>query len=70
MFTTFFLIGIGLFVGVAAWFLFIWAVKSGQFDDPEAPKYRMLDDDDVAAKTAETAKKEEKKQTGHHDKLS
>jgi cbb3-type cytochrome oxidase maturation protein len=42
----FFLIGIGFFVGTAAWFLFIWAVKSGQFDDPEAPKYRMLDDDD------------------------
>ncbi len=48
--TTFYLIGIGFFVGVAAWFLFIWAVKSGQFDDPEAPKYRMLDDDDEPAK--------------------
>ncbi len=42
----FFLIGIGFFIGAAAWLLFIWAVKSGQFDDPEAPKYRMLDDDD------------------------
>ncbi len=50
MSTTFYLIGIGFFVGVAAWFLFIWAVKSGQFDDPEAPKYRMLDDDDEPAK--------------------
>ncbi|NTV98839.1 MAG: cbb3-type cytochrome oxidase assembly protein CcoS [Chlorobiaceae bacterium] len=46
MSSIFFLIGIGFFVGTAAWFLFIWAVKSGQFDDPEAPKYRMLDDDD------------------------
>uniref|UniRef100_Q3AQU7 Cytochrome oxidase maturation protein cbb3-type n=1 Tax=Chlorobium chlorochromatii (strain CaD3) TaxID=340177 RepID=Q3AQU7_CHLCH len=44
--STFFLIGIGFFIGVAAWLLFIWAVKSGQFDDPEAPKYRMLQDDD------------------------
>ncbi|NTW69431.1 MAG: cbb3-type cytochrome oxidase assembly protein CcoS [Chlorobiaceae bacterium] len=61
MYTTFYLIGIGLFVGVAAWFLFIWAVKSGQFDDPEAPKYRMLDDDDVTAKTAQAAKREGKK---------
>jgi cbb3-type cytochrome oxidase maturation protein len=52
MYTTFFLIGIGLFVGVAAWFLFIWAVKSGQFDDPEAPKYRMLDDDDEPGNAA------------------
>lgn len=42
----FYLIIIGLFFGTAAWLLFIWAVRSGQFDDPEAPKYRMLDDDD------------------------
>ena len=26
--------------------LFLWAVKSGQYDDVEGPKYRMLDDDD------------------------
>jgi cbb3-type cytochrome oxidase maturation protein len=55
MYTTFFLIGIGLFVGVAAWLLFIWAVKNGQFDDPEAPKYRMLDDDDEPAKPLKPA---------------
>ena len=61
MSTTFYLIGIGFFVGVAAWFLFIWAVKSGQFDDPEAPKYRMLDDDDEPAKPATPAKPEKKK---------
>ena len=52
MSSTFYLIGIGLFVGFAAWLLFIWAVKSGQFDDAEAPKYRMLDDDDEPAKQA------------------
>ena len=52
MSSTFYLIGIGFFVGVAAWFLFIWAVKSSQFDDPEAPKYRMLDDEDEPAKAA------------------
>ncbi|NTW51158.1 MAG: cbb3-type cytochrome oxidase assembly protein CcoS [Chlorobiaceae bacterium] len=44
--STFYLIGIGFVFGIAAWFLFQWAVRSGQFDDPEAPKYRMLDDDD------------------------
>ncbi len=55
--TIFYLIGIGLFVGFAAWFLFIWAVKSGQFDDPEAPKYRMLDDDDEPAKAVKPAEK-------------
>ncbi len=40
------LILISLCAGLAAWFLFLWAVKSGQFDDIERPKYRMLDDDD------------------------
>ena len=57
MSSTFYLIGIGLFVGFAAWLLFIWAVKSGQFDDPEAPKYRMLDDDDEPAKQAKPSEK-------------
>ncbi len=33
-------------VGIAGWLIFLWAVKSGQFDDVEGPKYRMLDDDD------------------------
>ena len=57
MSSTFYLIGIGFFVGIAAWFLFIWAVKSGQFDDPEAPKYRMLDDDDEPPKLRTPAKR-------------
>ncbi len=42
----YFLILIALAVGTAAWVLFLWAVKSGQFDDMEGPKYRILDDDD------------------------
>ena len=33
------------FVGLAGWFIFLWAVKSGQFDDIERPKHRMMDDD-------------------------
>ncbi len=44
MSSTFYLIGIGFFVGIAAWFLFIWAVKSCQFDEPakaaKPPKLR------------------------------
>ena len=42
------LIPLGLFVlGVAIWG-FLWAVKTGQFDDMEGPAYRILmDDDDV-----------------------
>ncbi len=44
-----FLIAISLSLGVAAWLGFLWSVKSGQYDDPEGPKYRMLDDDEQAA---------------------
>ena len=35
-----------LMLGIAAWLVFIWAVKSGQFDDMEGPKYRIFDEDD------------------------
>ena len=39
------LIGLSLALGVAAWLFFLWSVRSGQYDDPEGPKYRMLEDD-------------------------
>jgi cbb3-type cytochrome oxidase maturation protein len=35
-----------LMLGTAAWLIFIWAVKNGQFDDIEGPKYRIFDEDD------------------------
>ncbi len=40
------LIGLSLALGVAAWLLFVWSVRSGQYEDPEGPKYRMMDDDE------------------------
>lgn len=40
------LIFLSLCVGAAVWLVFLWAVKRGEFDDPEGPKYRMLDEDD------------------------
>lgn len=40
------LILLSLFLGIAAWLIFIWSVKKGDYDDIERPKYRMLDDDD------------------------
>lgn len=40
------LIFLSLCVGFAVWLVFLWAVRRGEFDDPEGPKYRMLDDDD------------------------
>jgi cbb3-type cytochrome oxidase maturation protein len=42
------LIALSLGLGLAAWLGFLWTVKSGQYDDPEGPKYRMLDDDEEA----------------------
>jgi len=40
------LIPLGLiFLGVLVW-LFIWSVKSGQFEDMDGPAFRMLMDDD------------------------
>ncbi len=40
------LIILSLLVGAGAWLFFIYAAKRGEFDDPEEPKYRMLEDDD------------------------
>ncbi|NIP73017.1 MAG: cbb3-type cytochrome oxidase assembly protein CcoS [Gammaproteobacteria bacterium] len=34
-----------LLLGLAVW-AFVWAVKSGQFDDLEGPAHRILMDDD------------------------
>jgi len=55
----FVLIFLTLAAGFAGWILFLWAVKSGQYDDIEGPKYRMLDDDD---------EEEDKKKTGRDQK--
>ncbi|MBE0597391.1 MAG: cbb3-type cytochrome oxidase assembly protein CcoS [Desulfuromonadales bacterium] len=45
--STVILIILSLFLGAGVWLIFIWAVKRGEFDDPEGPKYRMLEDDDA-----------------------
>jgi cbb3-type cytochrome oxidase maturation protein len=39
------LIVLMFFIGLAAWLVFLWAAKSGQFDDVERPKHRMMDED-------------------------
>ncbi len=46
MWTLGFLVILSLALGIGAWLLFVWSVRSGQYEDPEGPKYRMLDDDD------------------------
>ncbi len=47
MWTIVALLFLTLALGIAAWLLFMWGVKSGQFDDIEGPKYRIFDDDDI-----------------------
>jgi cbb3-type cytochrome oxidase maturation protein len=53
------LIPLGLvLLGVAAW-AFMWAVRSGQFDDMEGPAHRILmDDDDPRIPGNKTPKKQ------------
>jgi cbb3-type cytochrome oxidase maturation protein len=51
------LILISLALGLAAWLGFVWSVKSGQYDDPEGPKYRMLDDGDESTPKGRDAKR-------------
>lgn len=46
MWTIFILIVIGFVLGIGAWLFFMWAVRSGHYEDTERPKYRMLEDDD------------------------
>ena len=40
------LIFLTLCIGIAAWLLFLWSVRTGQYDDMEGPKYRMMDDEE------------------------
>lgn len=44
--STLILILLSLCIGTGAWLFFLYAVKKGEFDDTEGPKYRMLDDED------------------------
>ena len=47
--STIILIILSLCVGLGVWLVFIWAVRRGEFDDVEGPKYRMLDEEDPPA---------------------
>ena len=43
--STVILIILALCLGCAAWLVFLWAARTGEFEDVEEPKYRMLEDD-------------------------
>ena len=53
------LIGFSLLVAAGFLFAFIWAVKSGQYDDRYTPSVRVLFDDELTGNN-QTNKKEEK----------
>jgi cbb3-type cytochrome oxidase maturation protein len=42
-----YLIPIALFLGALGLGAFLWSLKSGQYDDLEGAKWRILEDDDL-----------------------
>jgi len=46
MWTTVLLLFLSIVLGAGAWLLFVWAVKSDQYDDVEGQKHRILDEDE------------------------
>jgi cbb3-type cytochrome oxidase maturation protein len=62
MWSMFLLIFLMLCAGFAGWMFFLWAVKSGQYDDIEGPKYRMLEDEEEEKEEKEEGKEKEKKE--------
>ena len=53
----FLLIGVSLLAAGVFLFLFIWAVKRGQYDDTYTPSVRVLfDDDELDQQTSEEEK--------------
>jgi cbb3-type cytochrome oxidase maturation protein len=46
MWSTWLLVAFALLLAVAAWLVLVWAIRSGQYDNVEDVKYRILEDDD------------------------
>lgn len=47
-----FLIPIALLLGALGLVAFLWSLKSGQYDDLEGAKWRILEDDDLPDRKA------------------
>lgn len=58
MWSVYFLILVAFLLGLAFWLVFIWSAKSGQYDDPEGPKYRMLEDEEEEEREEKKAEEE------------
>lgn len=60
------LIPLGLLVFSVAIWGFIWAVKTGQFDDMEGPAHRILmDDDDIRIPSRHSDRPDDSDQSQH-----
>lgn len=55
-----------IIAGLLIW-LFMWAIKSNQFDDLEGPAYRILMDDDQPQAQKDTSKKDKKTKTSNKE---
>ncbi|MGD8926920.1 MAG: cbb3-type cytochrome oxidase assembly protein CcoS [Thioalkalispiraceae bacterium] len=63
------LIPLGLvLLGIAVW-AFMWAVRSGQFDDLEGPAHRILMDDDEKRHFQDSKREQTEQQHGDKDHL-
>lgn len=56
-----------LVMGIAIW-AFIWAVKTGQFDDLEGPAHRILMDDDDPRIPHSKSNKQDRSSSENHEK--
>ena len=56
-----------LVMGIAIW-AFIWAVKTGQFDDLEGPAHRILMDDDDPRIPHAKLNKQDSSSSKNHEK--
>lgn len=65
----FFLIGIGIVVAGGFLIAFIWAVKSGQYDDDYTPSVRILFDDFKAGSEAADGNAVDEAKTGSTKKI-
>lgn len=47
-----FLVPLALLLGLTGLLTFVWALRSGQFDDPDGAALRVLSDDDLSRDVA------------------
>ena len=55
------LVGVSMIAALVFLWLFIWNVRSGQYDDNYTPSVRILFDDDEPKETSDDAKKNNSK---------